>query len=132
MSLKTKFLRMFIILRTFKKSIKKSKEYIKVTQQRGIEICKEAIKHKDSELRIDIVANKRYITVGDINIMIYEEVLDITNHLYHYHILVPYSGINEVVLEFDKENGRRCRKIEHENKINITSSLNNILEELKK
>ena len=131
MKLKIKALRIFLMWRTYQKSLKKSKEMLLITQQKGIEICKGAINHRDSELRIDIETNKRYICVGDIDIDLSDNILTITNHVYHYNISLPDRLIIELQQLFDVENGRRCRKIEYEKKVNITISLDNILKQIK-
>ena len=127
MTIKTKILRILLIIRSYRKSLKLSKHNVLITQQKMSEIALSAIKHKDADLRIDIETGKRYLSLNDIYIDFENDIITVTNHINHYNITMPFEVLSNIQKEFDKENSRRCRKIEYEKKINITNSLDEIL-----
>jgi hypothetical protein len=97
-------------------------------------ICLKAIKHKDTKFMIAPMSNKRYIEnkTMDLFITMFDNKIDLTNHIYHYNVKLSNRDWERVTYVFDNETEKR--RVEYEETINsqIKNSLHNVLDRISK
>ena len=98
------------------------------------QICLKAIKHPDTKFMIAPMSNKRYIEnkTMDIFITMFDNRVDLTNHIYHYNVKLSNRDWERITYVFDNETEKR--RIDYEDTINsqIKNSLHNVLDRISK
>jgi hypothetical protein len=98
------------------------------------QICLKAIKHPDTKFMIAPMSNKRYIEnkTMDIFITMFDNRVDLTNHIYHYNVKLSNRDWERITYVFDNETEKR--RIDYEVTINsqIKNSLHNVLDKISK
>jgi hypothetical protein len=98
------------------------------------QICLKAIKHPDTKFMIAPMSNKRYIEnkTMDLFITMFDNRIDLTNHIYHYDVKLSNRDWERIIFVFDSETEKR--RIDYEDTINsqIKNSLHNVLDRISK
>lgn len=98
------------------------------------QICLKAIKHPDTKFMIAPVSDKRYIEnkTMDLFITMYDNTVNLTNHIYHYNVKLSNRDWERITFVFDSETEKR--RIDYEDTINsqIKNSLHTVLDRISK
>ena len=96
------------------------------------QICLKVIKHPETKFMIAPMSNKRYVENKsmDIFITMYDNAIDLTNHVYHYNVKLGKRDWERITFIFDSETEKR--RLNYEDLINsqIKNSLHNVLEKI--
>ena len=96
------------------------------------QICLKVIKHPETKFMIAPMSNKRYVENKsmDIFITMYDNAIDLTNHVYHYNVKLGKRDWERITFIFDRETEKR--RLNYEDLINsqIKNSLHNVLERI--
>ena len=96
------------------------------------QICLKVIKHPETKFMIAPMSNKRYVENKsmDIFITMYDNAIDLTNHVYHYNVKLGKRDWEIITFIFDSETEKR--RLNYEDLINsqIKNSLHNVLERI--
>lgn len=96
------------------------------------QICLKVIKHPETKFMIAPMSNKRYVENKsmDIFITMYDNAIDLTNHVYHYNVKLGKRDWERITFIFDSETEKR--RLNYEDLINsqIKNSLHNVLERI--
>lgn len=97
-------------------------------------ICRTIMKHPDSKFSIAPLSEKKYIIneTLDIFVVILENKIEITNHVYHYIISLEDREISKLKRMFDNRLESIRAKYEDEIKSQINNSLSRIFEKVSK
>lgn len=97
-------------------------------------ICRTTMKHPDSKFSIAPLSEKKYIIneTLDIFVVILENKIEITNHVYHYIISLEDREISKLKRMFDNRLESIRAKYEDEIKSQINNSLSRIFEKVSK
>jgi hypothetical protein len=92
-------------------------------------ICHKLIKHSDSKFLIAPVSGKRYIKNNTLKIFIIldDKKVTITNHIYHYDVLLPQRDWDRLVKMYDNKTESIREEFENEMMSQIVCSLSTIL-----
>lgn len=92
-------------------------------------ICYKLIKHPDSKFLIAPVSGKRYIKNQSLKIFIIldDKKITITNHVYHYDVIIPQRDWDRLVLMYDNKTESIREDFETEMMSQIVCSLSTIL-----
>lgn len=95
-------------------------------------ICRKLITHKDSKFLIAPLSHKRYVRNEPLGmfIVLSDNRINITNHIYNYDITVPYYISNKLIKMFDKKVESYRLKFESEMKGQVQHSLSTILKKI--
>lgn len=97
-----------------------------------IAISRSLIKRQDSELLISPLSGKRFIKNANLQIyfIIQNDVVEIINHTYSYHVKISLNGHQRLSKVFDSEVEARRMMMEDEIRSNVKHSLKSILKTL--
>ena len=98
-----------------------------------IDICKNLIPSKESNLQYAPISNKRYIKNDkkDMFIIIQDRTIRLINHVYSYNVYIENDKVyGEMLHIFDSELERRRLQLEDEIRSNIKHSLKSILDKV--
>lgn len=92
-------------------------------------ICHKLINQDDSKFLIAPISGKRYIKNGRLGLFIIfdDKRITITNHIYHYDVLLSDRDWNRITGMYDNKTERIRQEFEDEMTSQIRSSLTNIL-----
>ena len=92
-------------------------------------ICYKLIKHTDSKFLIAPLSGKRYIKneLLKIFIILDDKKVTITNHVYHYDVILPQRDWDRLVLMYDNKTESIREEFETEMMSQIVCSLSTIL-----
>ena len=95
-------------------------------------ICRKLITHKSSKYTIAPLSDKRYIINKDLDIfvVIVDNRVEITNHVYHYIIKLSEKDITKLRKQFDAKVEQIRLEYESEIKSQINNTLSTILEKV--
>ena len=95
-------------------------------------ICRKLITHKNSKYTIAPLSEKRYIINKDLDIfvVIVDNRVEITNHVYHYIIKLSEKDITKLKKQFDSKVEQIRLDYESEIKSQINNTLNTILDKV--
>ena len=96
-------------------------------------ICQKLISNPETDLYVSPLSAKKYIKSNDsrIFIILQGRTVQIINHVYSYSILADDRTWEKIMELFNKEQERRCLRLESEVEVNIKQSLKNISSNLK-
>lgn len=99
-----------------------------------IQICRNAIHNKNSEMLISPVSGKRFVnnTQEQMYIIITDTTVDVINHKYHYSTPICPKTYNTILNMFDGHVEQRRADMELDIRSNIKHSLETICSNLKK
>ena len=98
-----------------------------------LEITKKLIENESSILTLAPLSQKRFIKNDELRmfIMIENRVINIINHIYSYTLVIEDNdAYQDIVLEFDNKLDSIRISLETEFRLNVQSSLKNILESI--
>ena len=108
-----------------------SKEAQQITQNERLckSICYKLIKHPNSKFLIAPLSGKRYIKneLLKIFIILDDKKVTITNHVYHYDVILPQRDWDRLVLMYDNKTESIREEFETEMMSQIVCSLSTIL-----
>ena len=95
-------------------------------------ICRKLINHPDSTFLIAPLSQKRYVKNESLGmfIILSDNRINITNHVYNYDIMVPSSLLDKLNTMFDNKVEDSRQKFESEMRNQIRHSLTTILQKL--
>jgi hypothetical protein len=95
-------------------------------------ICRKLITHKSSKYTIAPLSEKRYIINKDLDIFVVmaENRVEITNHVYHYIIKLSERDITKLKKQFDGKVEQIRLEYESDIKSQINNTLTTILEKV--
>jgi hypothetical protein len=95
-------------------------------------ICRKLITHNESKYTIAPLSEKRYIINKelDIFVVIVDNRVEITNHVYHYIINLTEKDMNKLKNQFDAKVEQIRLEYESEIKSQINNTLSTILEKI--
>ena len=95
-------------------------------------ICRKLITHKNSKYTIAPLSEKRYIINKDLDIfvVIVDNRVEITNHVYHYIIKLSEKDITKLKKQFDNKVEQIRLDYESEIKSQINNTLSTILDKV--
>lgn len=97
-------------------------------------ICLKIIKHPSTKFMIAPMSNKRYLENKELDLFITmnDGNVDLTNHIYHYHVKLSKRDWERVTYVFDLETEKRRSKYEEIVNSQIKNSLHNVLDRISK
>jgi len=108
--------------------------YAEVTgyETKAMAICRKLISHPNSKFTIAPLSQKRYIVNKSLGlfIIIDENKVEITNHVYHYVITLSFSDSLKIIKAFNDKVECERSQYESEIKSNIQNTLNKILDKI--
>ena len=95
-------------------------------------ICRKLITHKNSKYTIAPLSEKRYIINKDLDIfvVIVDNRVEITNHVYHYIIKLSEKDVTKLKKQFDNKVEQIRLDYESEIKSQINNTLSTILDKV--
>jgi hypothetical protein len=95
-------------------------------------ICRKLITHKNSKYTIAPLSEKRYIINKDLDIfvVIVDNRVEITNHVYHYIIKLSEKDVTKLKKQFDAKVEQIRLDYESEIKSQINNTLSTILDKV--
>ena len=109
-------------------------EQMDTTTKTSLSICRRLINHDSSKFLIAPLSGKRYIKNEEVDlfIIIYDNHLSITNHVYHYDVVLNQREMDKINHMYDNKTERIRQQFENEIMGQINSSLQSIQEKLVK
>lgn len=109
-------------------------EVMDETKKTSLSICRRLINHDNSKFLIAPLSGKRYIKneEADLFIIIYDNHLSITNHVYHYDVVLNQREIDKINHMYDNKTEHIRQQFENEIMGQIHNSLKSIHEKLLK
>ena len=109
-------------------------EQMDTTTKTSLSICRRLINHDSSKFLIAPLSGKRYIKNEEVDlfIIIYDNHLSITNHVYHYDVVLNQREIDKINNMYDNKTERIRQQFENEIMGQINNSLQSIQEKLVK
>ena len=107
-------------------------EQMDTTTKTSLSICRRLINHDSSKFLIAPLSGKRYIKNEEVDlfIIIYDNHLSITNHVYHYDVVLNQREMDKINLMYDNKTERIRQQFENEIMGQINSSLQSIQDKL--
>lgn len=101
-------------------------------EQKAKAIFRKLIKSETSKFTIAPLSEKRYIVNKKLGVFIIldDTKLEITNHVYHYELKLPYSDALKLRKLFNDRLEKDTQEYESEIRANIQSSLNVLLDKI--
>jgi len=95
-------------------------------------ICRKLINHENSKFLIAPLSGKRYIknVVLGLFIVLDDRKISITNHVYHYDVVLSQRDWDKLVILYDNKTEKIRNGFEDEIKSQIVHSLSSILEKI--
>lgn len=95
-------------------------------------IVRRLINHPDSKFVVSSLSQKRYIKNNTLNLFVtlLDRQISITNHVYHYDVVVSLRDWNKIKKQYDLKNEEITLEYEKQIKSQITHSLSQILDRL--
>lgn len=95
-------------------------------------ICRKLINHENSKFLIAPLSGKRYIknVVLGLFIVLDDRKISITNHVYHYDVVLSQRDWDKLVISYDNKTEKLNDEVENEIKSQIVHSLSSILEKI--
>lgn len=95
-------------------------------------IVRRLINHPDSKFVVSSLSQKRYIKNNTLNLFVtlLDRQISITNHVYHYDVVVSLRDWNKIKKLYDLKNEEITLEYEKQIKSQITHSLSQILDRL--
>jgi hypothetical protein len=95
-------------------------------------ICLKMIKHSSTKFMIAPVSHKRYMENKELDLFITmnDGSVDLTNHIYHYHVKLSKRDWERVTYAFDVETEKRRTKYEEAVNSQIQNTLHNVLKRI--
>lgn len=97
-----------------------------------VSICRKLVSHHDSEFAMAPISHKKYIknkTLG-LFVVLYERQISITNHVYHYDVVVSQREWDKIMSIYDQKTEKIRQEYESEIHSQIKHSLHTILEKV--
>lgn len=109
-------------------------EQMDTTTKTSLSICRRLINHDSSKFLIAPLSGKRYIKNEEVDlfIIIYDNHLSITNHVYHYDVVLNQREMDKINFMYDNKTERIRQQFENEIMGQINSSLQSIQDKLLK
>lgn len=109
-------------------------EQMDTTTKTSLSICRRLINHDNSKFLIAPLSGKRYIKNEEVDlfIIIYDNHLSITNHVYHYDVVLNQREMDKINFMYDNKTERIRQQFENEIMGQINSSLQSIQDKLLK
>jgi hypothetical protein len=109
-----------------------SRQPISQTQKMSMSIARKLITHPDSQFLIAPISGKKYITnsVVDLFIIFDKRALSITNHVYHYDVILNDRNWDKIIKMYDDKVEEIRQKVEDQVMSQIEHSLENIIKKV--
>lgn len=109
-------------------------EQMDTTTKTSLSICRRMINHDSSKFLIAPLSGKRYIKNEEVDlfIIIYDNHLSITNHVYHYDVVLNQREMDKINFMYDNKTERIRQQFENEIMGQINNSLQSIQDKLLK
>lgn len=109
-------------------------EQMDTTTKTSLSICRRMINHDSSKFLIAPLSGKRYIKNEEVDlfIIIYDNHLSITNHVYHYDVVLNQREMDKINFMYDNKTERIRQQFENEIMGQINNSLQSIEDKLLK
>jgi hypothetical protein len=97
-----------------------------------LSICRRLINNPDSKFTIAPISGKKYIINESLGmfVVIQDQKVEITNHVYHYHVTFSGRDTNRLNNMFDNKTEKIRLAYEDKIRSQISNSLNKILEKV--
>jgi hypothetical protein len=107
-------------------------EEVELHEKTAFKICVKVISHPSSDFMIAPLSDKRYIINEDLNlfIIINWNKVEITNHVFHYDVVLSKRDHERVIYLYDTETEKRRTNTEANVKANIKNSLDTLLSKI--
>jgi hypothetical protein len=122
MKLKIKHIKILLKLGFFKNRKKLNK-----IERKVIQVFNKYLSNPNSVLLIAPIKNRRYMQYRDIFIIIAENSVKFSNHVYHYDLFLNHKIMKKLTIDFDLEVESRREKMENEILQNKYNSLKKML-----
>ncbi len=102
------------------------------TQKMSMSIAKKLIKHPESKFDIGPKSGKKYITNSELKLFIIfdKRVLSITNHVYHYDIILTDRNWDKIIKMYDAKVEEITQEYEDQIMYQIEHSLEKIIKKV--
>lgn len=109
-------------------------EQMDTTTKTSLSICRRLINHDSSKFLIAPLSGKRYIKNEEVDlfIIIYDNHLSLTNHVYHYDVVLNQREMDKINFMYDNKTERIRQQFENEIMGQINNSLQSIEDKLLK
>jgi hypothetical protein len=106
-----------------------AKQPISQTQKMCMSIARKLIRHPESQFLIAPISGKKYITNSEVDLFIFfdKRAISITNHIYHYDIILNDRNWYKIIKMYDTKVEEIREKVETQIMSQIEHSLENIL-----
>lgn len=107
-------------------------EEIEPYEKTAFKIVVKMISHKESDLMIAPMSNKRYIINEELGLFVLIDFgrVEITNHVFHYNVKMSSRDFERVIYLYDTETEKRRNITEAEVKANIKNSLMKVYDKI--
>lgn len=104
-------------------------EEVEPYEKTAFKICIKVISHPKSEFLIAPMSNKRFIMNNELGLFIIIDFgkVEITNHVFHYHVKLSNRDFERVTYIYDNVTEKRRNELEVEVKGNVRNSLEKVL-----
>lgn len=102
------------------------------TQKMSMSIARKLIKHPESKFDIGPKSGKKYITNSELDLFIIfdKRALSITNHVYHYDVILSDRNWNKIIKMYDAKVEEITQNVEDQVMYQIEHSLENIIKKV--
>ncbi len=107
-------------------------EEVELHEKTAFKICVKVISHPSSDFMIAPLSDKRYIINEELNlfIIINWNKVEITNHIFHYDVVLSKRDHERVIYLYDTETEKRRTNTEANVKANIKNSLDKLYQSI--
>ena len=107
-------------------------EEVELHEKTAFKICVKVISHPSSDFMIAPLSDKRYVINEDLNlfIIINWNKVEITNHVFHYDVVLSKRDHERVIYLYDTETEKRRTNTESNVKANIKNSLDKLYQSI--
>jgi hypothetical protein len=109
-----------------------ARQPISQTQKMCMSIARKLIRHPNSKFDIAPKSRKRYVTNSEVDLFIIldNRGISITNHVYHYDVILNDRNWNTIIKMYDAKVEELTQKVEDQVMSQIEHSLENILKKV--
>lgn len=106
-----------------------AKQPVSQTQKMSMSIARKLIRHPESKFLIAPISGKKYITNAEVDLFIIfdKRGISITNHVYHYDVILSDRNWNKIIKMYDTKVEEIRQIVEDQVMSQIEHSLENIL-----
>ena len=106
-----------------------AKQPVSQTQKMSMSIARKLIRHPESQFLIAPISGKKYITNSEVDLFIIfdKRALSITNHVYHYDVILTDRNWDKIIKMYDSKVEDIRQKVEDQIMSQIEHSIENII-----